>query len=205
MFYNNDLFENCLKYSPGIGPRPYARIADDGVVSVHEELDFDDYARFALRVPFWRTWLHHSYFYTFVNFRVYQRLRAAPLQEAYNLDRSSPDGCDQYPILFHMLDEIAAKSAAAGSEFALAMIPDAYEVADGRANAHDRILEHCAAAGHRCLSLVDALGAAIERGQTPYFDADIHWTKDGHAVAADALESFVGEIAAGTADQAARN
>ena len=24
MFYDNDLIDNCLSYSPGLGPRPYA-------------------------------------------------------------------------------------------------------------------------------------------------------------------------------------
>lgn len=195
MFYHNDLFENCLPYSPGIGPRPYARVDEGGAIRIVPELDYDSYAKFALQVPFWSGLIEHSYFYIFLNSRIYQPLLAARMKALALADRDQMQGCSEYPILFDLLERIAGRATGQGAEFIVALIPTAGEARKSQSAAHERILDFCSAAGLRCLSLLDALQARRrahdDSGEAPYFDADIHWTREGHALVAGQIGAYI--------------
>src|SRR5688572_25779529 len=51
MYYANDLTDNCMPYSPGIGPRPHALI-DGEAVRIVEDYDEARFLRFLPPVPF---------------------------------------------------------------------------------------------------------------------------------------------------------
>jgi len=195
MFYHNDLFENCLPYSPGIGPRPYARVDEGGATRIVPELDYERYAKFALQLPFWSELIEHSYFYIFLNSRVYQPLLAAKMKTRALADRSQMQGCSEYSILFNLLERMAGQASGQGAEFIVALIPTAGEARKSRSTAHERILNFCSATGLRCLSLIDALQARRHsRGDSSgesYFDADIHWTDAGHARVAEQIGAYI--------------
>jgi hypothetical protein len=191
MFYNNDLAENCAEYSPGIGPRPYARIDDSGNVSLIRELDYDAFAKFAIPAPFYPQLLKYSYFYYFLNSRIYQRLLAAQLRDYYRADREVRKGCSEFPILFHFLQRIADTGSERNIDFMVSLIPSSKEVASNQADAHNRILNFCVAAELQCMTLLEPMHTSLMSGDKPYFDQDIHWTSEGHAVAAQSIENFI--------------
>lgn len=191
MFFNNDLAENCAEYSPGIGPRPYARIDDSGSVSLIRELDYDAFAKFSLPAPFYPQLLKYSYFYHFLNSRIYQRLLATQLRNYYRADREAQKGCSEFPILFHFLKRIADIGSERNIDFMVSLIPNSKEVASNQADAHNRILDFCASAELQCMTLLEPMHASLMSGHKPYFDQDIHWTSEGHAVAAKSIESFI--------------
>lgn len=99
-------------------------------------------------------------------------------------------------------DDFTAAVREAGAEPLVVFLPLAYRVhpedaprwrhrgvTDPEAGAaHDRAFtEHLAARGIPIVDLTDALRAAAAAGERLYYRVDIHWTPEGHAVAAHAV------------------
>jgi hypothetical protein len=60
-------------------------------------------------------------------------------------------------------------------------------------NEQDVVLDFCAQQQLDCLALTDALRTATTAGMQTYFSYDQHWTPEGNAVAASAIEKFLRE------------
>jgi lysophospholipase L1-like esterase len=188
MFYENDLSDNCLSYSPGFGPRPYATF-QSGAVQLVRELESRDFARFALPVPFLETLNRHSYLYAFVNTRVYQKLFARRMQTLSQIDLRRTDNCGRYEIFQHVIGLTSQLAASRGARFAVVLIPSADDVARGVSPVQTPILEACQRAGLTCLSLFDRFRKESTSGAKLYFPVDIHWNRDGHRVATDEIRT----------------
>jgi hypothetical protein len=194
MVYDNDLVDNCLSYSPGFGPRPYAFVDQlSNNVRVELRLDPAPFSRFALRVPFWYELNRRSYLYNLVNSRVYQRLAGDRLNELARQERQQQGRfCGTETVLVDVLERMRALLAVRQVELYVAVIPAAVQVQRGEKVADDAVLGYCESRGLGCLALLPALRAAVESGAEPYFEGDIHWTAEGHRIAADELKALLG-------------
>jgi lysophospholipase L1-like esterase len=191
MFYKNDLKDNCLTYSPGFGPRPYAVMTGDEI-EIRTELDWSAFNRLSLPMPFSETLNMNSYLYNFLNTRLYQRIFANRVGAIALADNKKANACGKRPIFFDVVSRMRDSVNAAGADFFVVFIPTVLEAERGTYELHGELLSFCETAGLKCLSLVDSLHAAIRDGQSPYFIEDIHWTAAGHQVAADQLYDFLG-------------
>jgi hypothetical protein len=193
MFYGNDLVDNCLACYPGIGPRPYA-VIEAGRVGIVEDFEDDAYLEFCMPAPFLSFLVRHCYVYRSLNKNLYQRIHAERLWqlECRNAESVAPDQRRAvfFGLLAMMRDLVASKS----SKLALALIPTREEVREGQSAELEAILRHCATRDLPVLSLLPALHAASADGTRVYFDRDIHLTRDGHRVVAEALSPFVDEL-----------
>lgn len=191
MYFGNDLTDNCLSFSPGIGARPYA-VVQNGEMDIIEDLNYEEYGKFSLPIPFISTLNKHSYFYKFMNTRVYQTLFAKSLLVAFKSHlKSFGDTCPKYEVFFHLLDRISALAKSRQIHFALALIPTDSEISTGVSESQVPIMKYCAEKGIPCLQLLDAMKAGQDQGAKPYFNANIHWTKGGHRIAAREIETFL--------------
>ncbi len=203
MFFFNDGGDSCLPYAPGLGPRPYATLAD-GAVRIVEQLDPDPYLRFCMPLPF-RGWLaQHSMLYRLISEKAWQVWRAEALAELEqrDLDALGPEYGKRVftGVLRAMRDLLRAR----GIDFAVGVIPGRNMVVGG--DPEGRVADVaalCQDEGVPCLPLLEAMVAATTAasaatttagGGEPYFDDAIHWTPAGHRVAARELERFVREL-----------
>ena len=193
MFYANDLVDNCIACYPGIGPRPHATI-EGGRIHIVEDFEDDAYLEFCMPAPFRSLLLRHCYIYRSLNKNLYQRIHAERLWqlECRNAEAVDPNRRRAlfFELLARMQDLVAAKSA----HLAVALIPTREEVRAGQSEEQEAILRHCAARDLPALSLLPALRAATAAGTRAYFDRDIHLTRDGHRVVAEALGTFVEKL-----------
>jgi lysophospholipase L1-like esterase len=189
MFYDNDLADNCLPYFPGIGPRPYA-VWRDGGVRIVEEVDGADFVKFTLPVPFRLELNRYSYLFNFAN-SIYQKLAARRMRQWAQADFKRAEACGQYPIFFGLVTRMADLLRARGKAFTLVLIPTAEEVASGSSPAEAPIVRFCAEKALTCVALLPRLAREHASGVRPYFTADIHWTKEGHRVAAEEVATWL--------------
>jgi len=188
--YDNDLVDNCLSYYPSFGPRPYA-VASTSGIEIVEELRTDDFGRFVLRLPFWNQLNQHSYFYSFLNSRVYQQFRAEEMRALNQAELRRIEACGQFEVMAGVLNLLDRRTRGLGAALRAVYIPSARDASAGLSEASDRFMAICAREGFRCLSLLEELHAAINGGTQVYFERDIHWTAAGHAVAAVAIADFL--------------
>ncbi len=186
MAYENDLVDSSLSYSPGIGPRPWARLVD-GEVQVVEQVDEREFLRFVAPVPFRSFLSRNSYLFYAFNERVWQRLRREEHRRLEDADRLAIDGAESRAIFLGLIGEMRRAVSERGGRLALGLIPSAGTVRAGRSEWHEEVVAAARRDGLPCLSLVEALATAEERGRRCYFERDIHWTWEGHEVAAEAL------------------
>lgn len=191
MFYKNDLKDNCLTYSPGFGPRPYA-VMTDNEIEIRTELDWTEFNRLALPMPFSAALNMNSYLYNFLNTRLYQRIFANQVGAIALADNKRANSCGKRPVFFDIVSRMRDSVEAAGADFFVVFIPTVSEAERGTYELHGELLQFCKKAALRCLSMVDSLHAAMEDGDSPYFTEDIHWTAAGHQIAADQVQDFLG-------------
>ena len=96
-----------------------------------------------------------------------------------------------YDVFFHLLDNIITITKDRKIRLALVLIPSDLETRAGVSQGQAPIMKYCSKHGIDCLQLLDALKGEFDRGAKPYFETDIHWTKDGHRIAARAIERFL--------------
>ena len=192
MFYGNDLSDNCMSFSPGLGPRPYARI-ENGQVSIVEDYTDDEYLEFCPPVPFASFLLRHSYLFYALNERVYQKVWAEELREKHLAKlRSVPDPV-RLEIYFALLTRMCDMLVADNTAFAVALIATRDEVQDGHAAYHAEIQRFCVQQGIPVLSLLPAMVESRANSRRPFFEHDIHWTAEGHRVAANDLRRLISQ------------
>src|SRR5262245_51919079 len=102
IFMENDLADNGISYSAGFGPRPYSRFVDGGFQIV-EELVSSPFERFILPLPFRMELNSYSYFYYFVNSRIYQGVFAEQMLELQKDDLRKLDRTKQFKMSYIML------------------------------------------------------------------------------------------------------
>ncbi len=189
-FDDNDLPENTMPYYAGFGPRPYAKIVD-GAVQLVLNPDPTDYLKYTLPAPFRLELNRHSYLYYFLNRQIYQRWRATEMQQWEQDDAHKVNGSDQFRILFWLVDDMQKRLAERGIDFVLVLVPASQEAASGRSATIDRVESFCQQTGMRCLSLLERFHHEPDAGRALYFLNDIHWTKEGHRVAADEIRRYL--------------
>ena len=200
MFFENDLVDNCLPFYPALGPRPYARMSD-GVLTVVERVDYEAFGRFILPLPLAPLLHRNSLAYNFVNSRIYQPHRAAHLVALERRLTQETYRCPEMAIASALLGRMHALTRQHGRKLLVALIPTREAAQQGHSPVHDSVLASCRANGMPCVSLIAAMRNAYVAGRKPYFEADIHWRADGHAVAADALLPVLADLVAVTPDR----
>ncbi len=179
-----------------MGPRPYATIRN-GVVEIVEEITDEDFAAFCIPIPMTVCLYKSSYLYYALTDRVYVHRNRPALSalDRANMDRVSWPDCKK--VFFHLVEKMDALAAANGAELALFLIPSQQELADGKSADHDEIASWSAKQGIDCVRALEPMRRAMDEGRRPYFNVDIHWTKAGHEVAAEALGKYLREKRAG--------
>jgi lysophospholipase L1-like esterase len=193
MFFENDLSDNLLTYYPGFGPRPYATL-QGGSVNVVERMVTSDYERFILSMPFRLALNKYSYFYYFLNTRVYQPMFASQMRRMQQADLSRLDADTRYHTFFGVLSRLHSFLKQKGIPLVVVLIPSSNEVAAGRSDVATTISEHCLAHEIHCLPLIDRFRREASAGAELYFRQDIHWTKTGHQVAADEILNYLPDL-----------
>lgn len=190
MFYDNDLSDNCLSYYPGFGPRPFA-VWKNGDIQIIEQLDYKEFKKFVIPVPLWTFLNSHSYLYYFVNVSIYQKIFADKMRRLQRMDLDGTQNCGRYEIFYGIVERMRNLLSAKGVQFGVVLIPTREDVERGYSPTQQPILRSCQASGVNCLSLLDRFVSERSAGQRLYFTNDIHWTKSGHAIAADEIDTFV--------------
>jgi hypothetical protein len=190
MFYDNDLSDNCLSYYPGFGPRPYAAWSN-GDVQIIEQLDYKDFRKFIIPVPLWTFLNRHSYLYYFINSNIYQKLFADKMRTLLKSDLEKTRNCGRYEIFYELVQRTRDLLATKGIDFGLVLIPTREDVERGYSPTQQPILQFCREHEISCLTLLDRFVRDRAAGNRLYFSADIHWTKTGHAIAADEISKLV--------------
>ncbi len=190
MFFENDLTDNALTYYPGFGPRPYATLTA-GSVQIVETLDASEYEKFILPVPFRMTLNKHSYLYYFANSRLYQAMFATKLRQLQKADLHAIDPDSVYALFSGVLQALKGLLDEQGIGLVVVLIPTREDVASGSSRVAGLIERQCQMAKVSCLSLMDRFGREAGGGAQLYFPEDIHWTTDGHKVAADEILSYL--------------
>lgn len=197
MFFENDLSDNCLSYYPGFGPRPYATIRD-GEVHIVEEPDRSQYRKFAMSAPFQSFLNKHSYLYYFLNSRIYQRLFSEQMRQLQRADLKALDNSLKYAVFFGIVDRMHKYLISKQIDFAMVLIPTSEDVARGHWPAEGGIVEFCQKNRIKCLSLLERFTKEESKGTHLYFERDIHWTREGHRIAADEITTLLKEKEAKT-------
>ncbi len=193
MVFENDLSDNILSCSPGFGPRPHARLEQERLQLV-EALDPSDHEKYIVPLPF-RNELHrYSYVYYFINSRIYQRILSDEMTAMHEADKSRIDEETRYRILGEVIGKMAGLLERKGIGFLVVAIPNRDDTRRGRSETVEVVGRLCASRNIEHLSLLDGLHAEAAAGVQLYFPQDIHWTKEGHRVAArevlQRLQSF---------------
>ncbi len=182
--YENDLTDNCIPYSPGIGARPWAELQGDEV-RIIEDYDDDAYLKFVAPVPFSAALIRHSYLFYAFNDRVWRRHNKKRLSQLELEDWSALDEATTRRVFLGMVDRMHDLARERGAEFAMVLIPSFTTVKSGGDPWHGEVAAHANARGFPFASLQPALSDP-ENGRC-YFETDIHWTRQGHAVAAEVI------------------
>jgi lysophospholipase L1-like esterase len=190
MFYENDLSDNCLSYYPGFGPRPYAILRNDEI-QIIERLDYQEFRKFIIPVPLWTFLNRHSYLYYFVNVNIYQQIFTNRMRKLQELDLEKTRGCGRYEIFYKIVQRTKDLLSTKGIEFAVVLIPTREDVERGKSPTLEPILKFCREQSLSCLSLLNRFVRERTTGSRLYFTSDIHWTKTGHAIAADEINRLV--------------
>jgi len=196
MYYTNDLTDNCIPYSPGIGPRPHALIKD-GSVEIVEDFDDARFVRFLPPVPFRSFLSRYSMLFYALNERIWLKAKMEEYRRILIEEEQALVPAETKKIGLFMLSRMETLLAPRGIELAVVLIPSKSMLKGGGREWYDEIREFCGLEDIECLSLLDAMIGAKERGQKPYFEKDIHWNKEGHAIAAQAMIPFLAGIAEG--------
>ncbi len=190
MFYENDLAENCLSFYPSIGPRPFASI-ENGQLMIHENPSPKEHLKYVLPLPFAEKLNKHSLAYHFFNFRVYQPLRASYLTQLEFDDLKKTETYPKLDIIGMVYQKIQKLMKGRGAMFAVGLIPTREEAQNGFSDIQAPLLSFCREKDIPCFSLVQSFKEAYDKGKKPYFEVDIHWSKEGHRVASEALGPFI--------------
>jgi len=193
MFYENDLTDNALTYYPGFGPRPYATFQHSNFVIV-ETLNASDYEKFIIPVPFRMVLNNHSFLYYFVNSRIYQPLLSRRMKQLEQADLHKTEVSTRYEIFYRVLDKMYGLVKDHGIGLVVVLIPTAEQVARGYSEAATVIRQYCDAHGMHCLSLLESFRHHPASGDPLYFPIDIHWTKEGHKVAAEEIRNYLSSL-----------
>ena len=193
MFYDNDLSDNCLSYYPGFGPRPYA-VWNNSDMRIVEQLEYKGFKKFIIPVPLWEYLNRYSYWYYFVNMSIYQKIFADKMRNLQKLDLERTRECGRYEIFYGIINKMRDLLTAAEVQFGIVLIPPREDVERGSSPTQQPILRFCRASGIKCHALLDRFKTERSAGQHLYFTNDIHWTKSGHATAADEIDTFVKAI-----------
>lgn len=191
MFYKNDLIENCLSYSPGIGPRPYAYMGS-GRLHIEGRLLADDYVKVTIPTPFRVFLARHSYLFYFLNSRVYHQLFAERVRAIHRMAVVRAEACGLYEVLFELIRGTRQELDTRGIDFFLVLIPTKEEARSGASAAHDRIAAFCRENGIEFGRLLERFHSSfVDGGPDLYFPVDIHWTTAGHGLAADEIARLI--------------
>lgn len=188
LVYENDLTDNCLSYYPGFGPRPYAEMKGDEL-HIIESPDPTEFEKFTLPVPLSVFLNKHSYFFYFLNANIYHKLFSERMKRLQQLDLRKTDNCGKFQVFYAIISKMQQLLAQRGSTLALVLVPTRENVARGYSEALHAIREFCRDQHLLCLSLLDRF--KMERSAQLYFPIDIHWTRAGHRVVADEINSFL--------------
>lgn len=190
MFFDNDLEDNVRPWFLGMGARPYATLADDGVVRL-EPARHESYRAFCMPVPLWRWLYRHSALYQSVNQKVWQAQAADQLVRLDEATRAAPSEALKQRVFLGLVWQMAQELQRARVGFRVIFIPRREHLARPVAEPYADLAAACARRGIRTHSLIDALRAARDAGREPYFDVDIHWNAEGHRVVADELAGLL--------------
>ncbi|HKQ75622.1 MAG TPA: GDSL-type esterase/lipase family protein [Blastocatellia bacterium] len=193
MFYDNDLDENCLSFYPAIGPRPFASI-QNGRLVINQYPSPEEWRKYVLPLPFAQELNQYSLAYNFINFRVYQTLRAPYLNRLEYEDVKKVAACPKMEILKKLFQEARQMLTERGILFAVGLVPSKKDAQRGISDLQAPILSLCEAEGIPCLSLLRPLKEEYDKGVKPYWDSDIHWNKIGHRAASEALGPYIQAI-----------
>ncbi|WP_145201342.1 SGNH/GDSL hydrolase family protein [Planctomycetes bacterium Poly30] len=188
--YENDLTDNFMSCSPRIGPRPRATIEGDEV-RIIEDLDDAEFLQFVAPAPFRSFLIKRSYLFYAFNDRVWRRQNYEDFVEKELKLSNAVPVATQKRIFLEMVDRIRDLTEARGARFALALIPSHATVLAGDDPWHAEVAAHAKASGYPFLSLLSTFKDPAS-GRC-YFDKDIHWTRNGHKAAAEALLPFCQE------------
>lgn len=189
MLYGNDLSDNVLPYSLRIGPRPWAR-PEAGAVQVIEAIDDEAFSPFCAPLPFRSFLYRRSYAFYALNDRVWQPRRLAELSALDAANIELVDEAGRMAVLLDLLARVRDLLAPRGIELVVFLIPTKEELAAGSSALHERVAAWCEASRVACIPGIPVLRAAAAAGR-PYFAADIHWTREGHAAAAAEISRFL--------------
>jgi len=206
MFFENDLTDNLLNYYPAFGPKPFARLTEDGV-DIVEKLDASEFSKYILPVPFEMALNKYSILYYFINSRVYQPMFARTMRQMEQADLHRLNVNDRYTAFFGLLDKFTQYLNKQRIPLLVVLIPTREQAAEGHSDASSIIDEHCRMQGIHCLPLLDRFHMEVSSGSKLYFREDMHWTKEGHRVAAtEILKSVLTEASnrAGRYDESNR-
>ena len=193
MYYSNDLTDNCIPYSPGIGPRPHAVIEGEAVKIV-EDYDEARFLRFLPPVPFRSFLSRHSMLFYALNERVWLPSRMEEYRRILIEEEQALVPEETRRVNLFLLSEMETLLDSRGIALAVVLIPSKSMVNTGRNDWYDAIGELCRSRDIPCLSLLDAVIDAKKAGKKPYFEKDIHWNQEGHAVAARAMIPFLAGV-----------
>jgi lysophospholipase L1-like esterase len=193
MFFGNDLTDNLLRYYPGFGPRPYANVTNEGV-QVVETLDSSDYEKYILPAPFRMALNAHSYLYYFANSRLYQPLFATRMRKMQQDDLNRIAAETRFKTFFALTKEFNDFLEARKIPFVLVVIPTREEVVAGFSDVSNTIIQFCRTESINCLPLIDRFRREPESGSLLYFREDMHWTKNGHRVAASEILTYLRSV-----------
>ena len=182
--YENDLTDNCIPYSPGIGARPWATLEGDEVRMI-EDYDDEAYLKFVAPVPFAAPLIRHSYLFYGFNDRVWRKHKKKELAALELADWSALDPDQTRRIFLGMVDRMHDLVEQRGAKLVVALSPSLSTIKAGGDPWHTEVAAHAAAKGFGFVSLQPALSDP-GNGRC-FFEKDIHWTSVGHAVAAEVI------------------
>ncbi len=187
--FANDLFDNTTPFLEGVGARPFATL-DGGELRLHP-VDAAAFEPFLMPFPF-RTWFHrHSALYRSLHKNVFLPAAGARLRDDANRRRDATPVAVQREVLLALLERMQQTVSRAGASWVLVLAPSVVEAAARRSETHAVVAEWAAARGIPCLSLLDAVQPASPDDAPSYLPLDTHWTREGHARVAAAVEPFV--------------
>lgn len=191
MVFENDFRENCLPYYPVFGPRPFARTVGTEVEIV-DTPDGAEFVKFLMPFPFRFQLSRHSYLFYFLNTEVYQKLFASSMRKLLQQDQEKlSNSCDKYRIFEYLIVKIDLLLKAREAEFGLVLIPSREAVTKGNSQIYAPVTELCRKRNLHCLNLLEQFAVLTQSGAQLYFPVDIHWTKDGHRIAAEEIANFI--------------
>jgi hypothetical protein len=190
MFMGNDLTDNGIPYSAGFGPRPYSTYKH-GSAQIVEQPESQPFERFILPFPFRMALNSYSYFYYFVNSRIYQGMFAQQMQQLQKNDVRQLDQTSQLAMADMVLDKLHRLLDEHDVPLLIVLVPERENVASGNFEGGGRISEYCIREKINCLSLMERFRAETASKTRLYFESDIHWTKEGHRIAADEISRYL--------------